>query len=103
MKSLNTFGISFFLKKENDKIKNGTAPLFARITINGKSVDLSTKRRVKLSSWNQKEQKLSGKSEEDLITKEKIRLLTNDINIAYDELRRDKSENPNGLKRCTKP
>lgn len=90
MKTQNTFAISYFLKKDKDKVKNGCAPLYARITVNGDYSDLSTKRRVKISAWNQKEQKLSGKSDEDVSAREKIRLLTNEINAAYDDLRRDK-------------
>jgi len=90
MKTQNTFSISFFLKKDKDKVKQGCAPLFARITVNGDSKDLSTKRMVKISAWNQKGQKLSGKEEEDIAVREKIRQLTNDINCAYDELRHQK-------------
>jgi len=88
MKSPNTFSISFFLKK--DKTKNGSAPLYARITVNGDFKDISTKRWVLVSAWNQKEQKLSGKTEEDTITREKIRLLNNKINISYDDLKIEK-------------
>ncbi len=88
MKTQNTFSISFFLKK--DKAKDGIAPLYVRITVNGAFADLATKRRVKISNWNQKEQKLLGKNAEDVATREKIRLLNNDINTAYDDLRREK-------------
>lgn len=88
MRSPNTFSISFFLKK--DKKKDGNAPLYARITVNGDYKDISTKRWVLLSAWNQKTQKLAGKSDEDIITKEKIRLLNNQINTAYDELKLEK-------------
>lgn len=88
MKTQNTFAVSFFLKK--DKQSKGLAPLYARITVNGIFCDLSSKRKVKILSWNQKEQKLKGNSEEDLIVKEKIRLLRNDINAAYDGLIKDK-------------
>lgn len=88
MKTQNTFSISFFLKK--DKGKDGIAPLYARITVNGSFVDLATKHRIKVSNWNQKEQKISGKQDEDVSARERMRLLTNEINNAYDELRRDK-------------
>lgn len=77
-----------FLKK--DKVKDDKAPLYARITVNGDYKDISTKRWVKISAWNQKAQKISGKSEEDIIVKEKIRLLTNQINTAYDQLRHER-------------
>jgi len=88
MRSPNTFSVSFFLKK--DKKKDGSAPLYARITVNGDYKDISTKRWVPLSAWNQKAQKLTGKTDQDIITKEKIRLLNNQINTAYDELKMEK-------------
>ena len=72
MTSPNTFSVSFFLKK--DKKKDGSAPLYARITVNGDYKDISTKRWVPVSAWNQKAQKIFGKTDEDIITKEKIRL-----------------------------
>ena len=88
MKTQNTFSISFFLKK--DKAKSGNAPLFARITVNGDFRDLSTKRWVKISDWNQKQQKLLGKSPEDHTTRDKIRLISNEINLAYNQLQLEK-------------
>ena len=88
MKTQNTFSISFFLKK--DKAKNGNAPLFARITVNGDFRDLSTKRWVKISDWNQKQQKLLGKFPEDHTTRDKIRLISNEINLAYNQLQQEK-------------
>ena len=88
MKTQNTFSVLFFVKR--DKIKAGNVPLFARITVNGVFKDIATKRWVKYSAWNQKAQKLIGKSEEDLITREKIRILTNQINTAYNDLKVEK-------------
>ncbi|WP_255651004.1 hypothetical protein [Cesiribacter sp. SM1] len=41
MKAKNTFGISFFIKKY--KLKGDLAPVYARITVDGKSLDLSLK------------------------------------------------------------
>lgn len=87
MKTRNTFSISFFLKKDKDKVKNGFAPLYASITVNGDFKDLATKRKVEISAWNQREQKLSGKADENISVREKIRLLTNEVNTTYDELR----------------
>jgi len=42
MRSPNTFSVSCFLKK--DKKKDGSASLYARITVNGDYKDISTKR-----------------------------------------------------------
>jgi site-specific recombinase XerD len=90
MKTLNTFSILFFLRK--DKGMNGNAPMYVRVTVNGKHSDIALKRNVSVSKWNQKEQKLSGNSPEDNATREKIRTLRNELNSAYDDLRRDKKE-----------
>lgn len=87
MKSTHTFSVSFFLKK--DKAKNGKAPLFARITVDGSFTDISTKQRVDTSAWNQGKQMLSGNGAEEVLVKEKIRLLINNLNNAYNDLRHE--------------
>src|SRR5690606_38193492 len=84
MVTQNTFGVSFFIKK--DKESNGTAPLFARITVNSLSTQLSLKRRVAISAWHQKEQRLDGNEQEDVDTREKMRQVRNGLNSAYDDL-----------------
>jgi len=45
----NTFGLIFYVKKADQK---NDCPIYARITINGKRVDLSTKRKVQKAHWN---------------------------------------------------
>lgn len=90
MKTQNTFSVSFFLKK--DKEKDGLAPLYARITVSGRRVDLATKRWIAPEKWDQKSQSMSGKTAEDNSTRDKIRLLALDISTAYEELRRDRAE-----------
>jgi len=67
MKTQNTFSVSFFLKK--DKEKDGLAPLYARITVNGRHVDLATKRWVAPEKWDQKSQSMSGRTAEDNSTR----------------------------------
>ena len=52
--------------------------------------DLSLKRRVRITDWSQKLQKLAGKTDENNITREKIRSTINQINAAYDELKLEK-------------
>ncbi|MBC7399428.1 MAG: site-specific integrase, partial [Mucilaginibacter sp.] len=56
MKTTNSFSHNFFLKK--DKASKGNAPLYVRVTVNRKFVDISLKRRIKISSWNHELQKL---------------------------------------------
>ncbi len=88
MKTTNSFSISFFLRK--DKASKGNAPLYVRITVKGKFVDISLKRRVKMDAWDQEGQKLAGNDQEANDTREKIRQSRNEINAAYDLLRYEK-------------
>jgi len=88
MKTTNSFSHNFFLKK--DKASKGNAPLYVRVTVNRKFVDISLKRRIKISSWNHELQKLDGADQEAKDIREKIRQMGNEINAAYDVLRYDK-------------
>ena len=62
MKNTHTFSILFWLKLAN--AKNGKAPLYARITVNGKRAELSLKRKVSISHWDAHRNKLKGLSGE---------------------------------------
>src|ERR1041385_3627362 len=46
----NVVGVRFFVKK--DKESNGMAPVYVRITVDGRSVDVSVKRRVTTNNWD---------------------------------------------------
>lgn len=61
MKTKNTFGISFFIKKY--KLSNEQAPVYARITVDGKSLDLSAKRKVHLRNWDEGRGTVKGSKE----------------------------------------
>ena len=62
MKNTHTFSILFWLKLAN--AKNGKAPLYARITVNGKRAELSLKRKVLIAHWDTRKNKLKGLSGE---------------------------------------
>ncbi len=47
----NTFGVLFYLRKYKKSI-HGTAPIYARITVNGKRIDISVKRTIEEINWN---------------------------------------------------
>ena len=51
MRSKNTFSISFFVKKH--RISNGKVPVYVRLTINGKRLDISAKRKILLDNWDE--------------------------------------------------
>ncbi len=88
MKTPNSFSINFFIKK--DKASKGNAPIYARITVNRKFVDISLKRRVKMNAWEQDKQRVNGSCQDANEIREKIRTTRNEINLAYDELKYNK-------------
>jgi integrase/recombinase XerD len=88
MKTTNSFSVLFFLKK--DKASKGVAPVYVRITVNKKFVDISLKRRIKIVSWDSKLQKVIGSDKESKEIQDKIRQTRTEINSAYDTLRYNK-------------
>lgn len=59
-----TFNLLFYVKKA--KVNSiGEAPIYLRITIDGKISEISTKRTVQPSKWNPKAQKVNGSTEEN--------------------------------------
>ena len=51
MRSNNTFSILFYVKKH--RANNGEVPIYVRITVDKKRVDLSIRRRVALERWDE--------------------------------------------------
>ena len=62
MKNSNTFSILFWLKRSNTK--NSKAPLYARISVNGKRAELSLKRNISISDWDTGKNRLKGLSDD---------------------------------------
>ena len=62
MKNSNTFSILFWLKLANTK--NRKAPLYARITINGKRAELSLKQKIAISNWDVSKNRVKGLNDE---------------------------------------
>ena len=58
-----TFSLLFLLKK-NKRKANGTVPLYARITIDGIPKEISCKRNIPSELWDNKLQRLSGRTQE---------------------------------------
>ncbi len=58
-----TFSLLFYVKKSKI-LANGTAPIYLRITIDGKPKEITTKRHVEPDKWNSATQKVNGNSEE---------------------------------------
>lgn len=62
MRTSKTFSIRFWVNPK--KVKNKSALLYARITVNPKRVEISLKRKVHLDLWEGKNKKLLGHSSE---------------------------------------
>lgn len=58
-----SFNLLFYVKKSKTQ-SNGTAPLYLRITIDGKITELSVKRYIQPDKWNNQAQKVNGSNEE---------------------------------------
>ena len=57
----NTFSILFFLQK-NKVTKDGKAPIYLRITVNGKRSQISIQRKIEIKKWNKEAGKVIGNS-----------------------------------------
>ncbi len=51
MRSDNTFGIHFIVRM--NKVKNGKAPVYARIVVDKSRCEISLKKKVEVRDWNQ--------------------------------------------------
>ncbi|HLT87603.1 MAG TPA: Arm DNA-binding domain-containing protein [Sphingobacterium sp.] len=64
MKTQNcTFEVIFYLKKQKTTAQ-GKAPIYARVTVNGKRTEISVKRSVAVSGWDAKKGLAKGSREE---------------------------------------
>ncbi|WP_282072516.1 site-specific integrase [Polaribacter atrinae] len=62
MKTSTTFSVLFWLKQS--KAKNGEAPLYARITVNGQRAEISLKRKINITNWNATKNRVKGTNQE---------------------------------------
>ncbi|SDR92951.1 site-specific integrase [Gramella sp. MAR_2010_147] len=70
MRTTQTFSISFFTRKKKNQPES--AILYARITINGKKLEISLKRIIPIDKWNQASSKMIGNSPESFQINKKI-------------------------------
>lgn len=62
MRTSSTFSILFWLYSKRIK-NNNQAPLYARITVDGKKLNISLKRRIDIRLWNAQKQRITGTGE----------------------------------------
>jgi integrase/recombinase XerD len=60
MRSNSTFSVLFWLY--SSRSKNGTAPIYARISVNGKKLNISLKRRIQINEWDSNKQRVKTSS-----------------------------------------
>lgn len=83
-----TFNLLFYVKKS--KINSvGEAPIYLRITIDGKICEISTKRTIDPSKWNSNTQKPNGNSEEMRMLGFYLKTFEQKVYNVYHELLRD--------------
>ncbi len=88
MKTLNTFSILFWLKLAN--AKNGIAPLYARITVNGKRAELSLKQKILISDWDVKKNRLKGLSDDSKKVNTYLKQVNSQLFVAYQNFKRER-------------
>ena len=84
MKTSTTFSILFWLKQS--KAKNGEAPLYVRLTVNGKRAEISLKRKIKITNWNSSKNCVKGTNQEARIVNEYLNQVYKGIVQAKNEL-----------------
>ena len=84
MRTNQTFAISFFIRRK--KSQPDLAILYARITVNGKSLEISLKRTIPINKWDQSAGRMLGNSQESYQVNKKIGETRSLLHQAYDNL-----------------
>lgn len=87
-----TFKVLFFLKRDKQK-KDGSVPVYCRITIDGKESRFGMKKNIDPKLWNIKEGKLTGKSAES----SEINALLEKTKAGIHKIYRDVQERENSV------
>ena len=87
MRTTQTFSISFFTRKKKNQPES--AILYARITINGKKLEISLKRTIPVDKWNQASYKMMGNSPESFQINKKINETRSHLFKIHDALQKE--------------
>lgn len=77
---------TLFYPRENDIDKNGNAPIYLRITVNGKRSEFSIKRKIPLTKWNSEAGKLRGTVQEARELNRYLDSIKNKVNKIHEHL-----------------
>jgi len=80
----NTFAISFILKRK--KAKNDEYPIYAKIVVNKKKLELSTKRSIQIEYWDTKRQEIKKSYHSQKELNEHLAVVKNKLYSCYTEL-----------------
>lgn len=83
-----TFSILFFIKKSK-LLKNGTAPIYMRVTVNGKRSEVSIKRSIIPKLWDTVRNKARGNSKETQSLNEYLNSIRGQLYSHQQELQED--------------
>ncbi|KAA8476828.1 site-specific recombinase XerD [Arcticibacter tournemirensis] len=84
MKTVNTFGIQFIIRQ--DKLKDGKAPIYARITVNGEIIHFALKQWINAACWDQRRGIGKGKAESIKMTNNGLEQVRMALGRCYQEL-----------------
>lgn len=84
MSTQQTLSILFWIKKL--RTKNGKAPLFARITIDGKRKEIATNRNISVLEWDASAQRVAGRSVEAKEINDRITIIKSKLLKCFDSL-----------------
>lgn len=84
-----TFGLLFYVKKAKT-IANGTAPIYLRITIDGKQTEIAAKRYILPEKWNNQAQKVIGTNEETKALNAYLKTMEQQVYDAQHEMEKDR-------------
>lgn len=76
-----TFAILFWLN--NQRSKNEKSSIYLRLTIDSKRVEIATHQRVLVHMWDQKAQRVKGRSEESQVINRQLDIMQSDIHKHY--------------------
>jgi len=85
-----TFRLRFYVKKAKT-VANGTAPIYLRITIDGKITELAAKRYVLPEKWNPAAQKVTGSAEDVKALNAYLKTLEQQVYEAQHQMLKDKA------------
>ncbi len=85
MRTSSTFSILFWIYSK--RTKNDQAPLYARITVNGKKLNISLKRKINVKLWNADKQRAKGTSSNSREINQYISEIHSQLFQCFQELR----------------